>query len=129
MMDKEVISLITASLALLTAVLALVPVAFHLRKLRKDVSDLNVVIRDTHDLREALKKPFEGFWKVSGKFDEFQGKSTHFSSGEIIFRWNQESSQYDVKYIYSINNIYSPYKLFLTQIEIFSSLSIRNFWL
>jgi len=101
---------IAAGILLLTNLVILITQFIQLLKIKKELKEVKVVVNDTHEMREALKKSLEGTWKISGEFSKVQNDSSqHYSTGYAIFTWLPSKQNYEVKYMYSIrkerNNI------------------------
>lgn len=75
----------------------------NLSKIKKELKEVKVVVNNTTELREALKKPLEGIWRVEGQFHLFKGEEmSHNSSGYIFFSWDHVNSRYEVVDVYSV---------------------------
>lgn len=102
-MIEQTTTIVAAIILLAGNVLTLLVNLTELRKIKKEVKDLQVVIKDTKEIREALRKPLEGNWQVKGTFSKFQGiDAGHFSTGEVSFIWIPEKHEYEITYIYSV---------------------------
>lgn len=101
--ETGIVKVIASGIGVAAAVVLLLANLVQLKKVRKDVSELKVVVKDTKEIREALSKSFEGDWKVKGKFSKFQGKSNpHYSTGLASFSWSPDEARYNVNYVYSV---------------------------
>ena len=89
--------------AFATAILVLIANAIQLLRVRKEVREIKVVVKDTKEIRDALNKPLEGDWEVKGEFSKYQGQAVkHFSTGVVSFGWSPNEHRYNIKYIYSV---------------------------
>lgn len=80
---------------------------FNLRKINKELKEARIVVGSTTELREALRKPLEGIWQVSGKFNKLRGnEDRHESHGFVIFYWDHTQSRYDVIDTYSVRKAF-----------------------
>lgn len=63
-----------------------------------------IVIKDTKDIREAIKKPFEGVWQYQMSFTKFHGLDLEYqSTGTAVFNWIEETQSYEIFIGYSIH--------------------------
>lgn len=95
--------LLAGILAVAAAAIVLITNIVQWSRVRKDVKELKVVVKDTKEIRDALAKSFEGDWNVQGKFEKFQGQSIpHYSTGLASFSWSPEENSYNINYVYSV---------------------------
>ena len=67
------------------------------------LAELQVTIRDTNELREALRKPLEGVWEYKLEFPKYFGQETpYISTGKAIIVWRHASSDYEVYIGYGV---------------------------
>lgn len=96
------VAVIAGVVVLLGNLAIALPQVVQLAKVRQQVGDASVLIRDTEQLRAALMKPLEGTWRVAGLFNKFQGADgAHHTFGYMTFTWDPAGSQYSVVYAYS----------------------------
>ncbi len=99
----NILTLTVAILTLLTSILTLIKSWLEIKKLKKSLEHIQIVA-NPREMKEALIKPLEGLWKVSGSFDKYQGSDTmHYSSGYANFWWNDSLNRYTVVYSYSVS--------------------------
>ena len=92
-----------AIIAFITNIIILITQVIQVYKLKKELRDVKIVINNTEDLREALKKPLEGMWEVRGVYTKFHNDIANYnSSGYVNFCWDDLHKKYDVYYVYSV---------------------------
>lgn len=97
------VQFLAAIIAFITNIIILITQLVQVYKLKKELKDVKVVINNTTDLQQALKKPLEGMWEVRGVYTKYHNIiATHNCSGYINFCWNDLYKRYDVFYAYSV---------------------------
>ena len=76
----------------------------------KRLSMMEVVIRDTQDLRDSLCKPLEGIWSYSLEYERFHEKEEKNwrAAGKAVFIWRSATSTYDVYIGAKVTEEYKP---------------------
>ena len=102
-MTTNIFTLIVAVLTLLTSILTLIKSWMEIKKLKENLERIQIVA-NPREMKEALIKPLEGLWSVSGLFEKFQGENViHYSSGYASFLWDDSLDRYDIVYSYSVS--------------------------
>lgn len=61
------------------------------------LGQLSAVITDTDQLRDALRKPLEGVWDYSMRYDRFHEADGNFEAfGKAVFIWRPSLSKYQI---------------------------------
>lgn len=96
-------------LALALAIVSILKVMMELRKIKAEISELKVVVKDTEEMRIALRKPMEGVWKMNGTFSKYRTiVSPHYTRGELHLTWVPARTSYDALYYYSVQKPNDP---------------------
>ena len=94
---------LAAVIAIITAILALAKNWLELRKVQRKINELSIVVKDTRDIRDALRKPLEGAWKVAGNFHRYRGlPDSHNTKGLAMLTWIPDKYMYEVFYAYTV---------------------------
>ncbi|MFI3197506.1 MAG: hypothetical protein QX196_04200 [Methylococcaceae bacterium] len=105
-MTEEQFKILGAALLVIAYFLSVVVNYLQFRKVSKEVNELKVVVKDTQEIRDALRKPLEGIWNVCGDFSMYHNADErHFTTGEMSFDWNPDKSIYDVLYVYGVQKV------------------------
>ncbi|MGM9564168.1 MAG: hypothetical protein ACI3VQ_08880 [Faecousia sp.] len=96
-------NLVSVILIILSNALAFGVELLQIIKLKRELKKANVIINNTTELKNALKKPLEGIWRIHGKFKKYHNiRESHNSNGFAVFEWNDAKKRYDVRYVYSV---------------------------
>jgi hypothetical protein len=102
-------------IALISLLAALLVGGFSIYQSRmqsQHLQTVTVAIQDTEDIRNALKKPFEGVWQYRIVFSRYFGnEATYISSGTAIILWEPAKQQYQIFIGYSISKEWEKEKL------------------
>lgn len=87
---------LTAITAAITLVVALVDLIASKQGYER-LGNIDAVIKDTEQLRQALRKPLEGVWDYRADYSKFWGEDGKWlATGEAIFIWHPEAVRYEV---------------------------------
>lgn len=99
----DILTLTVAIFTFLTAISTLLKSWLEIAKLKKSLEHIQVVA-NPREMKEALVKPLEGLWKVTGTFEKYQGmEDVHYSSGYANFLWDDTHNRYNIVYSYSVS--------------------------
>lgn len=66
-----------------------------IRKTSKRLDGLEFTVTDVRDLRSGLRKPLEGVWKYSMKYEKLWGEEGSWEAyGKAVFIWQPEEKSY-----------------------------------
>ena len=61
------------------------------------LGNIDAIITDGEDLRDALRKPLEGVWDYSAEYSQFrEADGDWLATGEAIFVWRPATEHYDI---------------------------------
>jgi hypothetical protein len=100
---ESLIKLVSAGVLLIAYIVVVIANIVQYRKLRRELGEVKIIVKDTNEIREALKKPLEGTWAISGEFSKYKAQQLkHYTTGHAIFSWNPKNLRYDILYMYSV---------------------------
>lgn len=90
-------------IVLVSNILVLIATLLEIRKLKNELRDKRIVVNNLAELKESLKYPLEGVWKVTGKYSKYHNiVSSYNCSGYAHFYWDNLEKRYNVFYSYSV---------------------------
>lgn len=87
-----------AGAMLLTATLVMTAYSlFRQHQQAKRLGQMELIVRDTQEIRDALRKPCEGIWEYFLDYSRFHGPAGSWqANGKAVLLWRPGKSQYDV---------------------------------
>lgn len=105
--EKIIYVVIPGIMVFLSSVIELIFQSRQLKSINSKLEGTHVIINDTSDIRNAINHKLEGFWKVNGTFNKYQGvEEEHKSEGYLILSWNSKNNNYDAIYCYSVCKVF-----------------------